>query len=177
MQHSEKLALSSARALRIVSIIAMPAVRVVSFCSDIIVRMFGARVKFTTPIVTEEELKMLVEAGEEEGVFEEEEKDMIDPVSRKFLKTDIVYGKAALDNRLAVDLYRPLQHGVIKGTNGDSQTDDPKRNLEAAKMLVKHLVDLVNPGRDELLYGVIGVPSQATQRNKQAIDPLHKELQ
>lgn len=77
MQHSEKLALSSARALRIVSIIAMPAVRVVSFCSDIIVRMFGARVKFTTPIVTEEELKMLVEAGEEEGVFEEEEKDMI----------------------------------------------------------------------------------------------------
>ena len=39
-----------------------------------------------------------------------------DPVSRKFLKTDVVYGKAALDNRLSVDLYRPLEKGVIKGT-------------------------------------------------------------
>src|SRR5438128_812564 len=37
-----------------------------------------------------------------------------DPVSRKMLKTDIIYGKSALDNRLAVDLYRPLEHGVIK---------------------------------------------------------------
>ena len=39
-----------------------------------------------------------------------------DPVARKFLKTDVIYGKAALDNRLSVDLYRPLEKGVIKGT-------------------------------------------------------------
>jgi rod shape-determining protein MreB len=106
-----------------------------------------------------------------------------DPVSRKFLKADIIYGKAALDNRLAVDLYRPLEHGVIKGTgdndaksgNGNS-TFDPKRNLEAAQLLLKHLVDLVNPGRDELLYGVIGVPSRATVRNKQGILEAAREV-
>ena len=33
--------------------------------------------KFSTPILTEEELKLLVEAGEEEGVIEVEEKEMI----------------------------------------------------------------------------------------------------
>src|SRR3954447_17866647 len=36
-----------------------------------------------------------------------------DPISRKMLKTDIVYGRHALDNRLAVNLYRPLEKGVI----------------------------------------------------------------
>src|SRR5947208_9964655 len=50
-----------------------------------------------------------------------------DPVSRKMLKTDVVYGKHALDNRLAVELYRPLEHGVIKyGVNGDA--DAEKKN-------------------------------------------------
>src|SRR2546421_3494861 len=37
-----------------------------------------------------------------------------DPVSRKLLKADVIFGKHALDNRLALDLYRPLEHGVIK---------------------------------------------------------------
>src|SRR5262249_55943988 len=38
-----------------------------------------------------------------------------DPVSRKMLKADVIYGRHALDNRLAVDLCRPLEKGVIKG--------------------------------------------------------------
>jgi len=95
-----------------------------------------------------------------------------DAVSRKFLKTDIVYGKAALDNRLAVNLYRPLEHGVIKGSNDKSSGSgevDTAKNLEAAVHLLRHLVQLAHPGRDELLYGVIGVPSRASQKNKQAI--------
>ena len=101
-----------------------------------------------------------------------------DAVSRRHLKTDVVYGRAALDNRLALNLYRPLEKGVIKGTRDDDSTagDEAQKNLEAAKVLVRHLVDLVNPGRDELLYGVIGVPSQATARNKEAILEIAKEV-
>src|SRR5438034_3557292 len=65
-----------------------------------------------------------------------------DPVSRKFLKTDVIYGKAALDNRLAVELYRPLEKGVIKGTRDDSSIsqEEHDKNLHAARLLVKHLV-------------------------------------
>ncbi len=94
-----------------------------------------------------------------------------DAVSRKFLKTDILYGRAALDNRLAVDLYRPLEKGVIKGTfEGEgASNDDPEKNIEAAKLLVRHLVDLVHPERDQLLYGVVGVPSLASAKNKKAM--------
>src|SRR5205814_9259892 len=82
-----------------------------------------------------------------------------DPVSRKFLKTDVIYGKAALDNRLAVELYRPLEKGVIKyfGGKGD-KAEQEQKNLKAAKDLLQHLVDLAHPGRGDVVYGFVGVP-------------------
>src|SRR5438874_9419428 len=46
-----------------------------------------------------------------------------DPVSRKLLKADVIYGRHALDNRLAVDLCRPLEKGVIKGTRDDASVN------------------------------------------------------
>ncbi len=98
-----------------------------------------------------------------------------DAVSKKFFATDVVYGKAALDNRLALDLYRPLERGVIKGTGGQADAEHD-RNLEAAKLLLQHLVDQADPGRNDVLYGVVGVPSQATVKNKQAIIECAREV-
>jgi rod shape-determining protein MreB len=101
-----------------------------------------------------------------------------DAVSRKMLKTDMLFGKAALDNRLAVDLYRPLEKGVIKGTyEGEGGTEDTgKKNLTAAQDLIRHLVDLADPGRDQLIYGVVGVPALATAKNKTAIIEITKDI-
>jgi rod shape-determining protein MreB len=101
-----------------------------------------------------------------------------DPVSRKMLKTDVIYGRHALDNRLAVDLCRPLEKGVIKGTRdeGSVTNDEQTKNLRAAKDLLRHMVDQVRPGRDEVLFGVIGVPSRATAKNKQAILEIAREV-
>jgi rod shape-determining protein MreB len=93
-----------------------------------------------------------------------------DAVSRRLFKSDVVFGRAALDNRLALDLHRPLERGVIKGTNGQAgRSQNNGRDLEAAGLLLKQLVNQLNPGRDEVLYGVVGVPTQATVKNKQAI--------
>ena len=93
MHHAEKLALWFAGPIYALSILARPAVKIVSFCSDLVVRPFGGHVRFSAPILTEEEIKMLVEAGEEEGVIEEEEKEMIhsifdftDTVTRQVMK-------------------------------------------------------------------------------------------
>lgn len=77
LQHAERAALLFGRIINIISIIMLPFVKLVTFSSDALVRPFGGHVRFSAPIVTEEELKMLVEAGEEEGVLEEEEKEMI----------------------------------------------------------------------------------------------------
>ncbi len=98
-----------------------------------------------------------------------------DAVSRKHLGADILYGRDALDNAMSVNLYRPLEKGVIKGTLGDDK-DELDKNLEAAKLLVHRLVELVKPSRDERLYGVIGVPAQASDQNKEGILESAKEV-
>jgi rod shape-determining protein MreB len=98
-----------------------------------------------------------------------------DAVSQKLFATDVVYGKTALDNRLALDLYRPLEHGVIKGTGAKTSPEHDK-NVEAAKLLLKHLVNQADPGRDDVLYGVVGVPAQATIKNKKAIIDCAREV-
>ncbi|MEX0886311.1 MAG: MamK family actin-like protein [Phycisphaeraceae bacterium] len=93
-----------------------------------------------------------------------------DPISRKHVGRDVVFGRMALDHRLSVDLYRPLEHGVIKHTGeGEDDGDTYRKNLEAAQALIHHIVSLAEPGRDEELYAVIGAPAQASVRNKQAI--------
>jgi len=77
MQHSEKLALALARPLAVISYVAMPIVHFMVWLSNLISRLFGAEKRGSLPFVTEEEIKTLVDAGEEEGVIQEEEKEMI----------------------------------------------------------------------------------------------------
>jgi putative hemolysin len=77
LQHSERLALVLARPLAVVSAIAMPVVHVLVWFSNAISRLFGAQRRGVLPFVTEEEIKTLVDAGQEEGVIEQDEKAMI----------------------------------------------------------------------------------------------------
>ena len=77
LQHSERLALLLARPLAVISVLAMPVVHLMVWLSNGISRLFGVRSAGDMPFVTEEEIKTLVDAGEEEGVIQEEEKEMI----------------------------------------------------------------------------------------------------
>ncbi len=77
VQHSERLALLLARPLALLEFVFMPVVNLVVWVSNAISRLFGAPAQGGMPLVTEEEIKTLVDAGEEEGVIQEEEKEMI----------------------------------------------------------------------------------------------------
>ena len=77
VQYSERLALWLAPPLAAISIVAMPMVHLMVWVSNVISRLFGAEPRGDMPFVTEEEIKTLVDAGEEEGVIQEEEKEMI----------------------------------------------------------------------------------------------------
>ncbi len=97
-----------------------------------------------------------------------------DVVSRKALQKDVLFGQEALENRLSLWLYRPLEKGELKGAaQGDSK--EGEENLRAAKDLISHAVDLAQPRADELVYAVIGVPAQASIHNKNAIIEAAKE--
>ena len=54
-----------------------PLVVALSTITNALVRLFGGKIKHRGPFVTEEELRLLVNVGEEEGVLEEEETEMI----------------------------------------------------------------------------------------------------
>jgi len=54
-----------------------PLIVALSAITNTLVRLMGGQMKHRGPFVTEEELRLLVNVGEEEGVLEEEETDMI----------------------------------------------------------------------------------------------------
>lgn len=57
-----------------------PIVWSLSAITNSLVRLLGGQIKHRGPFVTEEELRLLVTVGEEEGVLEEEETDMINSI-------------------------------------------------------------------------------------------------
>lgn len=61
--------------------LAYPIVFLLSFFTDTIVRFLGIKPS-TEPQITEEEIKVLIEQGTEEGTFEEVEQDMVERVFR-----------------------------------------------------------------------------------------------
>ena len=83
-----------------------------------------------------------------------------DFIAQKVLGVPILYGQEALENRLSLDLYRPLEHGVIKESN---------RNEEAVRELMAHLLDLAEVKESQTVYAVVGVPSESLRSNKLAI--------
>jgi rod shape-determining protein MreB len=90
-----------------------------------------------------------------------------DVVSRKLLKKDVLFGKEALEKRLSLKMFKPLEKGVLKYSDGD---DADRAEVEkAAKDLIREAIRLAQPRKDELVYAVIGAPAQASIHNKEAI--------
>jgi rod shape-determining protein MreB len=90
-----------------------------------------------------------------------------DVVSRKLLKKDVLFGDEALEKRLSLQFFRPLEHGVLKCSNSGDK--DYNNNLKAAQDLIAEIIRRAQPRKDELVYGVIGVPALASINNKDAI--------
>jgi putative hemolysin len=77
VRHPERLALLAVRPIHWLEVVLTPVVTVLDRLANVIVRPFGGTASFTTQVVNEEELKMMVEASEEQGVLEAEETEMI----------------------------------------------------------------------------------------------------
>jgi rod shape-determining protein MreB len=95
-----------------------------------------------------------------------------DVVSRKLLKKDVLFGDDAQDHRLSLSFFTPLSKGVLRCSEDG---EDAEGNLRAAKDLVREVVRLARPRKDELVYAVIGVPSEASFKNKDAIIEAARE--
>lgn len=95
-----------------------------------------------------------------------------DHVARDRFGGDVVFGKELIEHRLALDVVRPFQNGVLKYNSAEQcglDTEDVKKHREAARLLVSHAVALTRPTKGLPVYGVIGAPSKASVANKQVI--------
>lgn len=87
-----------------------------------------------------------------------------DMVARKVLKKDVLVGRDALDNRTMVELFRPLEEGLIK--------EGSSRDEAAVKELLRHLLALAGAGEKKngrRVHAVVGVPAATLRVNKQSL--------
>ena len=84
---------------------------------------------------------------------------------KKFGGREVIYGKEAVDNRLALHLVRPLAGGTIKKRDG-RDTVDMKRAL---KDLFEYVVGLAKVPTGQTIFAVIGAPAEASVEGKAAL--------
>jgi putative hemolysin len=81
LQHAERLAASFAPAMRTLAWVAAPLVQLLSFSTQVVLWAFGVKPSTETS-VTEDEIKLMIEQGTQEGVFEPTEQEMVERVFR-----------------------------------------------------------------------------------------------
>ncbi len=89
-----------------------------------------------------------------------------DAVASKFLKKEHMFGEEALTHRVALNLFKPIEDGVLK-----NQPDD----IEAAKGLLQHVLQSVDGDKGKQKYAIIGVPARASVLSKKIIMDLAGE--
>jgi len=92
----------------------------------------------------------------------------VDMVARKLVKKPILFGREALDNRPMLDLYRPLEHGLIK--------EGSERDETAVRELLRHLISLAGGKDAQPIRAVVGVPAEALRVSKQHLRNAVKGL-
>ena len=79
MKHYEKIAFATIGIIRTISVITAPFVKLLSVTTNAISKIFGVG-ENEEEIVTEEEIKMMVDQGKEDGTIQEDEKEYINNV-------------------------------------------------------------------------------------------------
>ena len=79
-EHSDRLAPALAGAMTFFKYVFIPLTAVIGFVSAVFVRLFGGNPHYDDSDVTEEDILSVVDAGEEKGVIEESQKEMINNI-------------------------------------------------------------------------------------------------
>jgi putative hemolysin len=82
LNNPEKISIAIAKPMQFLSAVASPIVHLLSTSTETIVRLLGVEQATSEPLVTEEEIKVLVRQGAEAGMFEVAEQDMVERVFR-----------------------------------------------------------------------------------------------
>lgn len=147
LNNPERLAMLIAAPMSILAKIVSPIVKVLSFTTELLLRLLGVKPS-TEPAVTEEEFKVLLEEGTAAGVFEEDEQEMVE---RVFRLGDLHVGMLMIPRTRMVwlDLEDPLEENFKKIVDnpfttfpvGHGTPDSIRSVIHAEDLLAKALLN------------------------------------
>ena len=136
LNHAERISAAVAPFMRTLSWLGSPLVHLLSFSTQVVLRVFGIRPSAETS-VTEEEIKLMIEQGTLEGVFEPTEQEMVERVFR-------------LGDRTASALMTPRPDVVWLDPNEPAEeiqkkiTADSHTHYPVAEGQIDRIIGLVN---------------------------------
>lgn len=89
-----------------------------------------------------------------------------DLVSFKLLGKSIVFGSECLNHRMSLDLYYPLEKGVIFLKKNQK---DSARQKEAITGYMNHLISLTGKTQNQKIFVIVGAPARCTVEDRQAV--------
>ncbi|HET9848673.1 MAG TPA: hemolysin family protein [Candidatus Dormibacteraeota bacterium] len=168
LQRAEKVALRLARLVAAATWVMRPIVFVLTGITRLILLMIGGRTQVRGPFVTEEELKMLVSVGEEEGVIEEEEREMIHGI---FEMGDMRVREVMVPRTdlVAIEANQPVEKAVELVTkHGHTRIPVYETNLDhiVGVLYAKDLLRAVVRGEPKTLREIARKPFFTPESNK-----------
>ena len=157
MKHYEKISFGSIGIIRAISILTSPFVKLLTFVTNGISKLFGVS-ETDEEQVTEEEIKMMVDQGEESGNIKEEEKELINNVfefnditvseimrhRKDIFAVDINISTDELMDELEKEEFRysriPVYDETIDEIKGILYVKDVLKNIRKKSFRVKNVV-------------------------------------
>ena len=157
MKNYEKISFATIGVIRAIAIITSPFVRFLTFVTNAVSKLFGVG-ENEEESVTEEEIKMMVDQGEEKGTIKEEEKELINNVfefnditvseimrhRKDIFAVDINISNEELMEELSKEEYRysriPVYDETIDEIKGILYVKDVLKNIGKKTFRVKNVV-------------------------------------
>ena len=157
MKNYEKISFATIGIIRTIAIVTLPFVKFLTFVTNAVSKIFGVG-ENEEQFVTEEEIKMMVDQGEEKGTIEEEEKELINNVfefnditvseimkhRKDIFAVDINISNEELIEELSKEEYRysriPVYDETIDEIKGILYVKDVLKNIGKKSFRVKNVV-------------------------------------
>ena len=113
LQNAQSIAMFAVRPILLVSTIALPFIKILTCSTNILVKIFGIKTDNLEEKISEEEIRMMINVGEENGVINETEKEMIDGI----FEFDNTLAKEIMTPRtnvFALDINTPIEELIDK---------------------------------------------------------------
>ena len=177
IKHTEKIAFFCAPFMEAFINLFNPIIKLFSSTSNFILRICGIKPAKRSPLITEEELKTMIEIGKEEGVLTEEERKMLQRIF-SFGDTKVKDVMIPRDSITAIELNTPVEKILdILSEEGHARIPVYKENIDniVGVMYVRDLLYILRNGKLFVLEDILS-PAYFVPLDKK-INELLKDFQ